>query len=351
MYLCYFYLEWKYLGFCAIAFIILMILNLANYLYINNNVVSTDALKKVRLSQKRVDELKKEKKKKDLRDKKYQARVAEAQKNLPGKKKFEDSPNKAAENKEGGEIELQNFYDTSSEEDYKYDGGYDLDNLSDPGSSTSQKEGGEQSDYSSDSDLEMFEEMMQFEGRCFGGKKALTKDEQLDEEREQKMLDEMNMVKEVNYLGFATYYEIRYVSDKGYIKWAEAFDNTAIYIKWIAFINFKFYRMTYSFFMGRKQFLCLYQKKKYKKFMVTATLVSMFFVELMIIICDVVGALNLKIGTQIFTTFCDTFVLCSFMLVIQFIEIARLDKIMKTVNTSGHRANKSAAACVSSDDS
>jgi hypothetical protein len=39
------------------------------------------------------------------------------------------------------------------------------------------------------------------------------------------------------------------------------------------------------------------------------------------------------------------------MLVIQFVEIARLDKIMKTTNTSGHRANKSAAACVSSDDS
>ena len=109
--------------------------------------------------------------------------------------------------------------------------------------------------------------------------------------------------------------------------------------------------MTYSFFMGRKQFLCLYQKKKYKKFMVTATLVSMFFVELMMIICDIVGALNLKIDTQIFYTFCDTFVLCCFMLVIQFIEIARLDKIMKTVNTSGHRANKSAAACISSDDS
>lgn len=85
--------------------------------------------------------------------------------------------------------------------------------------------------------------------------------------------------------------------------------------------------------------------------MVTATLVSMFFVELMMIICDIVGALNLKIDTQIFYTFCDTFVLCCFMLIIQFIEIARLDKIMKTVNTSGHRANKSAAACISSDDS
>jgi hypothetical protein len=87
------------------------------------------------------------------------------------------------------------------------------------------------------------------------------------------------------------------IKDKGFIKWAEAFEGTAKYIQIIAFMNFKFYRMTYSFFMGRKQFLCLYQKKKYKKFMVTLTLLSMFFVELMIIICDVVGVLNLKIGT------------------------------------------------------
>jgi len=156
--------------------------------------------------------------------------------------------------------------------------------------------------------------------------------------------------KETNYLGYATYYEMKYISDGGFNKWAAAFDKTAVYIRWIAFMNFKFYRMTYSFFMGRKQFWCIYQKKKYKKFIVTATLFSMFFVELMIIICDVVGALNLKVDTQIFTTFCDTFVLCSFMIVIQFIEIARLDKIMKTHNASGHRGLKSAAACVSSDD-
>jgi hypothetical protein len=84
--------------------------------------------------------------------------------------------------------------------------------------------------------------------------------------------------------------------------------------------------------------------------MVTATLLSMFFVELMIIICDVVGVLNLKVGTQIWVTFADTFVLSSMMMVMQFIEIAKLDTIMRTQNTSGHRANKSAAACLSSSD-
>lgn len=96
---------------------------------------------------------------------KYAARVAEAQKSLPSKKKFDESPDKSKENNEGGEIELQNFYDTSSEEDYKYDGGYDLDKLSDPGSSNSQKEGGSESDYSSDS--EVYEDIVQFEGGCF----------------------------------------------------------------------------------------------------------------------------------------------------------------------------------------
>jgi len=35
---------------------------------------------------------------------------------------------------------------------------------------------------------------------------------------------------------------------------------------------------------------------------------------------------------------------------IQFIEIAKLDKYMRTNNTFGHRANKSAAACLSSSD-
>lgn len=199
MYLCSFYNEWKYFGFCALAFIILMILNLANYLYIQNNVVATDAEKKVRVSQKKVDELKKEKKKKDLRDKKYQARVAEAQKNLPSKKKADESN----VGNEGGEIELRRFYDTSSS-DEQYDGGYDLDNLSDSGSGNSQKEGGSESDYSSDS--ETFEDMVQFEGGCFGGKKKLTKEELEEAEREQKMLTDMGLIKEVNYLGFSTYY-------------------------------------------------------------------------------------------------------------------------------------------------
>ena len=57
MYLCFFYLEWKYLGFCAIAWIILMILNIANYVYIQRNVLPKDAEKWAKLSKKKRDAL------------------------------------------------------------------------------------------------------------------------------------------------------------------------------------------------------------------------------------------------------------------------------------------------------
>lgn len=39
-----------------------------------------------------------------------------------------------------------------------------------------------------------------------------------------------------------------------------------------------------------------------------------------------------------------------FLIIIEFVEIAKLDKIMKTVNSAGHMSRKSAAACESSQD-
>lgn len=185
---------------------------------------------------------------------------------------------------------MQNFYDTSSDEDE-----YNLDNLSDPGSSNSQK-GKNSSGSDTDSDSGSENEI-----ECEGGEIVLLP----------TTIEQQNIIVENG-----NYYQMKNIKDKGYIKWSEAFDDTAKYIKIIALIiNFKTYRLTYCFFFGRKQFLCLYQKKKYKKFMVTATLLSMFFVELMVIICDVVGVLNLKLGTQIWITFVDTFVLCCMMMI------------------------------------
>jgi hypothetical protein len=130
------------------------------------------------------------------------------------------------------------------------------------------------------------------------------------------------------------YYIWKQIDDRGFIKWEDAFDRTAKAIQWISLLTtFKFYRMTYSFFMGRKQFLVLYQKKKFKKMLVIQTLFSMFFVELVIVINGVMGAANLPRGNQLYVTLIDVMCLCVFLLIVEFIEIARLDKIMRTANT------------------
>jgi hypothetical protein len=95
----------------------------------------------------------------------------------------------------------------------------------------------------------------------------------------------MNITKDGQF-----YYQEKLIEDKGFNKWKNAYDRTYSVVKWVSLlITFKFYRMTYSFFMGRKQFLIFYTKKKFKKITVVVTLMAMFFVELPIIICDVVG--------------------------------------------------------------
>ena len=59
---------------------------------------------------------------------------------------------------------------------------------------------------------------------------------------------------------------------------------------------------------------------------------------------------SLPIGEQLILTCIDTLAISLFLIVIEFVEIARLDKIMKTANTRGHKAKKSAAACEDSDE-
>jgi hypothetical protein len=94
----------------------------------------------------------------------------------------------------------------------------------------------------------------------------------------------------------------------------------------------------------------LYQKKKFKKHTIAVTLLSQFLVELPLIICGVVGVASLPLGEQLILTCLDTLAISLFLIVIEFVEIARLDKIMKTANTRGHKAKKSAAACEDSDE-
>ena len=79
------------------------------------------------------------------------------------------------------------------------------------------------------------------------------------------------------------------------------------------------------------------------------TLFSMFFVELTMIVCDVVGAAGLNYS-QLYYTMCDSFAICIFLIVLEFIDVSRLDKIMKTRNGIRRQARKSAAAHESSED-
>ena len=55
-------------------------------------------------------------------------------------------------------------------------------------------------------------------------------------------------------------------------------------------------------------------------------------------------------GQQLILTIMDTLAISVFLIVLEFVEIAKLDTIMKTANTQGHKARKSAAACESSED-
>lgn len=151
----------------------------------------------------------------------------------------------------------------------------------------------------------------------------------------------------------AAYYRYKPICDKGFNKWVQANDKTYDYMKWIGMLNFKFYRMTYSNFFGRKQFTCIYSKKKYKKHIIMSTMISMFLSELLMIVCDVVGITSLPFGEQMLYTLVDTAMLTLTMMFLQFYEISKLDKpntYMITVNTSGHQGKKSLAANESSDE-
>lgn len=92
-------------------------------------------------------------------------------------------------------------------------------------------------------------------------------------------------------------YKVQNIQDLGFKKWTDAFDDTFSLVKWVSlFINFKFYRMTYSFFMGKKNFLVLFQKKKFKKHIILTTLISQFLCELPIIISSLVSMGTLPFG-------------------------------------------------------
>lgn len=220
------------------------------------------------------------------------------------------------------------------------------DDLSDVGSSASARHSSE-----SEGQSESEEEDLTYEGGA--GAKVAQADPKADAGVKGKykftpeQRDELKLIfKDGNY------YKEKPVFDPGYRRWAGAYDQTAKAVEMVgAFVTFKFYRMTYSYFMGRKQFLCLYQKKKFKKMTLILTLLSMFFTELPIIICNVKGISSLPATEQLIITLIDTLCLCVFLIVLEFRELRLLDDYMRTVNVTGHRQRKSAAACESTEDS
>jgi len=59
---------------------------------------------------------------------------------------------------------------------------------------------------------------------------------------------------------------------------------------------------------------------------------------------------GLPFGEQLLWSQIDSLAIAILLIVLEFIEIATLDKIMKTMNVSGHKKRKSAAACESSEE-
>jgi hypothetical protein len=59
-------------------------------------------------------------------------------------------------------------------------------------------------------------------------------------------------------VGNRAYYRYKNIQDLGFKKWKEAYDRTFKWIRICSFISFKAWRMSYSFFLGSKQFFCIF---------------------------------------------------------------------------------------------
>lgn len=59
-------------------------------------------------------------------------------------------------------------------------------------------------------------------------------------------------------VGDRAYYRYKNIQDLGFKKWKEAYDQTFKWIRICSFVSFKAWRMSYSFFLGSKQFFCIF---------------------------------------------------------------------------------------------
>lgn len=263
----------RYLGFTLFAFGVLMILNIYNLYYIKTNVASRDARKQEKLSQKKVKKMIEDYKKKEKRRaayakamEKYQRKkkhVAAAGGGKGGYKPIDgDADNIEGNLAEGGAVDPYFLKVAVAHKRVNMRNNrnkvYDLDELSDPGSSISQRELEEMhkeidemdrwsmESFSSDDDDD--DDDSDSDNQYEGGKKN-TGTLVLPSER---FLEENGLIKKGSDAK-PEYYQEKDIEDRGFNKWVDAYDRTAVAIQWISlFITFKVYRMTYSYFMGRK---------------------------------------------------------------------------------------------------
>lgn len=85
------------------------------------------------------------------------------------------------------------------------------------------------------------------------------------------LCDKDHIYKEGEWVSFMNHNDLKYdtdigafvkkknIRDEGFYRWMKAYDTTAPVISWVSLaINFKFYRMTYSFLAGKLNFMVLF---------------------------------------------------------------------------------------------
>jgi hypothetical protein len=127
------------------------------------------------------------------------------------------------------------------------------------------------------------------------------------------------------------YWQRKLVGDRGFKRWMETFPTTYATLKWLGLlVSYKIYRMTYSYFNRQKNFLIIYQKKKFKKHILGTTMASMVLVELPNIIGAMLGVVSLQFNQQVAWAIVDVFFVSALIIMLSLCEIAIIDRIMKT---------------------
>jgi hypothetical protein len=174
-----------------------------------------------------------------------------------------------------------------------------------------------------------------------------SEDKYAHDPRKEGVEDEFMREHKLQHNGKGGYEKVTSIHDGGFERWAESNDRNRVYptINVLGvIINFKFWRLAWSHFMGKSCFVLLVEKKKFKKKTVVLTLVSMFFVELPLIISGLVSLTELPFGEQLMYSQIDSMLVAALLIVFEFAELASFDKIIRSKNSAVHNARASKAA-------